>query len=332
MGANAKNSAPRQSSSSAEGRHRLPPLKALCAFDAAARHGSFAQGAEELGVTPSAISHQIQLLEDFLGVQLFHRRAGRAAPTSAGLSYAREIAEAFRLIAGATNLVAPRAQRGRLLIAAGPSFAAKWLQPRLPDFMRANPDVRLRLSTLGERDDIETARFDIAITHGRPSAPSKHVEPLLAERYRPMCTPALAAGLALQSPRDLGRATLIHSANALTWADYLREGGLADLRPQDELWLDRSTMAIEAALAGMGVVLESEILAEEELRGGRLIMPFGRTDHGVETTSYYLVKPRRHGAAPIDAFEAWLRASLAAAVPSVVAAAARSPTTPAAVS
>ena len=332
MGANAKNSAARQSSSSSESRHRLPPLKALCAFDAASRHGSFAQGAEELGVTPSAISHQIQLLEAFLGVQLFHRRAGRASPTSAGRSYAREIAEAFRLIGEATNLVAPQGQRGTLLIAAGPSFAAKWLQPRLPDFMRANPDVRIRLSTLGERDDIETARFDIAITHGRPSATRKHVEPLLAEQFRPMCTPALALDLELRLPRDLGRATLIHSTNALTWADYLREGGLIGLRPRHELWLDRSTMAIEAALAGMGIVLESEILAEEELRDGRLIMPFGRAERGIETTSYYLVKPRRHGAGPIEAFEAWLRASLTAAVPSVVAAATRRPVMPAAVS
>ncbi len=144
MGARAKNSAPLETSS-APARPRLPPLKALLAFEAAARHGNFAQGAEELGVTPSAVSHQIQQLEAFLGVPLFQRQAGRAILTSAGRTYAREIEQAIGVISGATALVAPQSQAGHLVIASGPSFAAKWLQPRLPDFLRGHPDVRVRL-------------------------------------------------------------------------------------------------------------------------------------------------------------------------------------------
>jgi LysR family glycine cleavage system transcriptional activator len=325
VGARAKNSAtPKASSpsgSSSSGgapvggdRPRLPPLKALLAFEAASRHGSFAQGAEELGVTPSAVSHQIQQLEEFLGVPLFQRQAGRAILTHAGRTYAREIEHAMGVIAEATSLVAPQSQSGHLVIASGHSFAAKWLQPRLPDFMRAHPEVRVRLSTMTALGELESSRFDIAITYGMPPASQWHVEPLLVERLRPLCSPTVAAALDLKAPQDLARATLIHSVNALSWAEYFRRVGAGELRPKNELWLDRSTMAIEAAIDGLGVVLESEILAAAELRDGRLVAPFGDTAHTVETTSYYLVRSPgfRHGT-QIAAFEKWLRAAIASA-------------------
>ena len=277
MSANAKNSAPPQSGSTViAARSKLPPLKALVAFEASSRHGSFAQGAEELGVTPSAVSHQILQLEEFLGLQLFQRHAGRAILTNAGRTYAKEIEHAFGVIQGATNLVAPQSQRGHLVVASGPSFAAKWLQPRLHGFLAAHPEVGIRLSTLSGCDEIETGRFDIAISYGRPPDTSKRVAPLLVERLRPLCSPALAAAAELRVPRDLANATLIHSVNALTWTAYLRIVGEDGLRAANELWLDRSTMAIEAAVGGLGVVLESEILAADELRDGRLIAPFWR--------------------------------------------------------
>lgn len=315
MAARAKNSAPVQSSSTTGAeRPRLPPLKALQAFEAAARHGNFAQGAEELGVTPSAVSHQIQQLEEFLGVGLFQRQAGRAVLTSAGRTYAREIEHAITVIADATALVAPQSQGRHLVIASGPSFAAKWLQPRLTDFLRAHPDVRVRLSTLTPADNLDGDRFDIAITYGSPATSQHRVEPLLVERLRPLCSPGLAASLSLGTPRDLVRATLIHSANALSWTEYLRRIGLETLRPGNELWLDRSTMAIDAAVDGLGVVLESEMLAAAELQDGRLVVPFGEEAYTVEATSYYLVRPAGYrSGTQIAAFERWLRAAIATA-------------------
>ena len=319
MGARAKNSAPAQTGSLAnEGvgvvRPRMPPLKALLAFEAASRHGSFAQGADELGVTPSAVSHQIQQLEEFLGVSLFQRHAGRAIPTGAGRTYAREIEHAMGIISEATALVAPQSQPGPLVIASGHSFGDKWLQPRLPDFLRAHPEMRIRLSTMTAHADLESNRFDIAITYGLPATGQRHVEPLLVERLRPLCSPALAATIGLNTPRDLARATLIHSINALSWTEYLRQVGAGEVRPNNELWLDRSTMAIEAAVDGLGVVLESEILAAEELRDGRLVAPFGDKTYTVETTSYFLVRsPSSRSGPQIAAFEKWLRAAIATA-------------------
>jgi LysR family glycine cleavage system transcriptional activator len=314
MSASGKNSTAEQLRSTAGvNRRKLPPLKSLLAFEAASRHGSFAQGAEELGVTPSAVSHHIQLLEDFLGVKLFQRHAGRALLTSAGRVYGREMEHAFGVIADATTLVAPQSQLGHLVIACGPSFAAKWLQPRLAEFLRAHPDMKLRITTLLEKEDLDADRFDVAIAYALPRTTQRDVEPLLVERLRPLCSPALAASIGLGAPQDLSRATLIHSANALTWSEYLRRLGQGDLRPAHELWLDRSSMAIEAAVNGLGVVLESEILVEQELRDGRLIAPFDHTC-SVEVTSYYLVKPQGFRSGDhIAAFERWLRAALAAA-------------------
>jgi LysR family glycine cleavage system transcriptional activator len=295
-------------------RPRLPPLKALLAFEAASRHGSFSQGAEELGVTPSAVSHQIQQLEAFLGVPLFLRHAGRAILTSMGGTYAREIERAMAVIAEATALVAPQSQSGHLVIAASPSFAAKWLQPRLPDFLRSNPDVLVRLSTMSTHNEFESSRFDIAIVYGAPAGDHRQVKPLLVERLRPLCSPALAASLGLRAPTDLARATLIHSVNALTWVDYLRRVGAGELKPNHELWLDRSTMAIDAAVEGLGVVLESEILAADELRDGRLIAPFGDTAYTVEATSYFLVRSPGYRSGPqLAVFEKWLKAAVAQA-------------------
>jgi LysR family glycine cleavage system transcriptional activator len=169
--------------------------------------------------------------------------------------------------------------------------------------------VKVRLSTLSDRDDLDACRFDIAIAYGRPPHTRRHVEPLIYERLRPLCSPTLAASIDLRRPRDLARATLIHSVNSLTWIDYLRSVGEAGLRPNNELWLDRSTMAIEAAVSGLGIVLESEILAAEELRQGKLVAPFGDRAFSVEASSYFLVRSRSYrSGTQLGAFESWLRA------------------------
>jgi len=315
MGANGKNSgADELSSTVGADRRRMPPLKALLAFEAASRHGSFAQGAEELGVTPSAVSHQIQLLEDFLGVKLFLRHAGRALLTGAGRIYGQELEHAFNVITEATTLVAPQSQSGHLVIASGPSFAAKWLQPRLAEFMSSHPGIKVRLSTLSRTEDLDTSRFDVAIAYAPPSTTQRDVEPLLVERLRPLCSPSLAQAIGLRLPGDLARATFIHSANAVTWNDFMRRIGYGDLRPANELWLDRSTMAIEAAVDGLGVILESEILVEQELRDGSLIAPFDDRICSIEATSYYLVRPQGFRSSALNvAFEKWLRAAVATA-------------------
>ena len=148
---------------------------------------------------------------------LFTRHAGRVAPTNAGRAYAGEIEHAFKVISGATKLVAPQPQARHLAIACGPSFAAKWLQPRLPSFIQAHPSISIRLSTLSDREALEAGRFDVAVAYGPPPPINLRVEPLLVERLRPLCSPRLAGEAGLRAPRDLAKTTLIHSVNALTW-------------------------------------------------------------------------------------------------------------------
>ncbi len=280
------------------------------AFEAAARHGSFTQGALEIGITTSAVSHHIQQIEDFLGVPLFQRHAGRAVLTVAGRTYARELERAFGTIANATQLIAPQSRGGHLTIAVANSFSVKWLQPRLENFLKANPRIRVRLATL-HTHELDANRYDIAIAHGPQSPGLKMVEPLLVERLRPLCSPQMAKDLALKHPKDLVRATLIHSNNPLTWVDYFRRTGNAAVKPAHDLWLDRSAMAIEVAVRGLGVVLEGEILAEEELRDGRLIEPFADPAFHVENISYYLIRSSSlRNAAEAAAFEKWVRAEI----------------------
>lgn len=312
MAAKSKNSPPVQLRSRLAGiRPRQPPLKALLAFEAVSRNATFAQGAEELGVTPSAVSHQIQQLEDFLGVRLFRREAGRTTLTNAGRTYAQEIGRAFALISNATNLVAPQSRSGNLVIASSPSFATKWLQPRLPDFLGACPGIKVRLFTFLLSEGFENVRCDVAVTYGRPQGAHSHSEPLLTEVFRPLCSPKLASSLHLRAPADLSRATLIHSINALTWSEYFGRVGEPDVRPQNELWLNPSSLAIDAAVAGLGVILESELLAEQEIADGRLVAPFVGERFGVATESYFLVRPAgaRNGT-QVGRFEDWLRRAM----------------------
>jgi LysR family transcriptional regulator, glycine cleavage system transcriptional activator len=274
LNSKSKNSPPVQFASPPVGlRSRLPPLKALLAFEAVSRQATFAQGAAELGVTPSAVSHQIQLLEDFLGVSLFQRKAGKATLTHAGHLYAQEIRNAFGVISNATGLVAPKSQSGHLVIACSPSFATKWLQPRILDFLSEHPGVKVRLFTLSSHETFDKDSCDVAIVYRKPTETRISGEPLIMDRLQPLCSPGLSAALALRTPDDLSRATLIHSINALSWSEYFRRIGSDAVRPDNELWLNPSSMAIDAAVGGLGVILESELLAEQELRDGRLVAP-----------------------------------------------------------
>ena len=292
-------------------RPRLPPLKSLLAFEAAARHANFTQAGAELGVTPSAVSHQIQSLEDFLGVRLFLRQSRQVALTAEGKLYRHEIEAALKAIADATQRIAPQSQPNTLLILASPSFAAKWLQPRLKVFMDREREIRVRVSTLDDAAAVHNARFDIAICYGAPAAHEMTVAPLIVERVRPLCSPALASALGLRNLRDLSRATLIHSANTVTWSAYFQHVGIDVTQAYNELWLDRSTMAIEAAVQGLGVVLESDILTEDEVRDGRLVAPFDAQSASLSTTSYFLVTPRGYRSRrPCAAFTDWLQSAI----------------------
>ncbi|HKP58488.1 MAG TPA: transcriptional regulator GcvA [Polyangiales bacterium] len=286
----------------------MPPLGALHAFEAAARLLSFKAAAEELHVTPGAVSQQIKLLEDRLGAQLFTRRARSIELTDAGRLLLSPAQQAFRMLADAVARI--RASDGAqvLTVSLLPSFAALWLVPRLGTFRLRCPDVDVRISATPKVADLERDDVDIAVRCGLGNYPGLHVEHLLAEDLFPVCSPRLRKGL--KKPADLAHHTLLHDETRTEWALWLQAIGLPDLAatrgPSFSLW----ELALQAAVAGQGVALGRSALVTPYLESGQLVRPFQ-----ISTPSafaYYVVcLPQRAQEPKIAAFRAWLQDEVA---------------------
>jgi len=291
----------------------LPPLNALRVFEAAARLGSFKAAAEELCVTPSAVSHQVAHLESALKTPLFQRDGRRLALSPAGEAYRRRIHDALNHLTLATEEFVAGGRAPTLTVLAAPSFAAKWLMPRLNDFLDAHPALRVRVEAGADRRQLGAA--DVGIFYGAPvGGRDLMVSPLVAERMLVLCSPdLLEKGPPLDAPADLAQHVLIDANNRLRWRNWLAARGLEDLPVRREMSVGRSTMAIEAAVKGLGVILESDFLTAEEIADGRLVVPFDDAHSAPAEDAYYLAT---HAGLPPDgpaaAFTAWLTRAVAA--------------------
>lgn len=256
--------------------HKKVAIKAVQAFEAASRLGSFAAAAEELAVTPSAISHQIRLLEDRLGVRLFHRVHRSVVLTEIGRRYASELRLAFARIETATQRIASAGANAILSIHSTPSFATQWLMPRLAEFRELHKNIDIRLKASVDQIDLTKDEIDVDIRYNSGRASSGTVQISFPDDIIvPMASPALVNGLKpIREPEDLKQHQLIHSeVNIVTWRDWARAHKIfldLDKGPR----FDRSFMSIRAAVDGLGICLDSLLLAEQELRSGRLIIPF----------------------------------------------------------
>lgn len=251
---------------------RVPNFVLLRAFEAAARLESFTLAAKELHLTQSAISHQVRELEEYFSRKLFDRRTRRVELTPEGKRLQESLSRVFDVIEAACNEVALAPQSQVLAVYCAPSFAVKWLGPRLPQFMQTHGDITIRLSSGAEAIDLTQAReVDVAITYG--SAHTRAglvVRPLGKERIVPLCSPALIN--ADEPLRDqMERLPLIDSQlSRVSWPDWFGANGMAcPTRPRASF--DRGALAISAAVDGMGVALESIRLAERELARGDLV-------------------------------------------------------------
>src|SRR5436190_9694023 len=199
---------------------RLPPLNALKASEAAARHESFTRAAEELCVTQGAVSHQVKALEAELGLKLFNRQPQRLVITEAGRAYLGVVRDAFDRIADGTERLLQRQSGGALTVSTSPNFAAKWLVHRLGRFAEAHPEIDLRVSASLHHVDFAREDIDLAIRHGDGTASGLHVTRLCTEELFPVCSPKLLAGRnPLRQPSDLGRFTLIHVSDRQGWSN-----------------------------------------------------------------------------------------------------------------
>lgn len=291
---------------------RIYPLNALRAFEAAARHLSFVKAADELHVTPAAISHQVKSLEDFLGVQLFRRLPRGLLLNDVGQLFLPELREGFRHLDRAVERVRESDARGPLTISVAPAFAAKWLVPRLERLSAAYPDIDVRISAGLAVIDFQRDAIDAAIRLGRGRYPGLESTKLFDESVTPMCSPRLLEGdHPLRTPQDLHHHLLLHDdsldfdASAPKWSTWLKAAGVRDVDPTRGPHFSHPDHSLQAAIDGAGVVLGWRTLAVADLAAGRLIAPFDLAlplDLG-----FYLVCPEAHvDRAKVVMFRAWL--------------------------
>ena len=290
---------------------RLPPLNALRAFEAAARLMSFTKAAEELNITPSAISHQIRGLEEHLGVRMFRRGNRALVLTDEGQNYLPALRDAFDSIHTATARLAARQAEGPLNVSLLTSFAARWLIPRLPRFQALYPGIEVRLSTTVRMVDFRREDVDCAIRHGKGQWPGVTADLLLTEDLFPVCSPSLLAGpKLLKTPRDLANHVRIQTMlRPDDWRMWFNAVGISDIDPDAGPQFESSDLALRAAAEGLGVAMASSTLVAEDLKNGTLVVPFDVKLCSVG--GYYFVAPEdRRDQPKIAAFRDWLLAEV----------------------
>lgn len=298
----------------------LPPLTALRAFEAAARYESFAQAAEELHVTPAAVSHQVKALEAFVGVALFHRQARGLTITEAGRAAQPLLREGLERFREGIARMRAAAEPRRLTISANTSFASMWLISRLERFRTRHPDIDVLLDTTDGIADLLGHEADIAIRYGGGTYAGLHSDRIVGLREFPVCSPALLKGAhPLLTPDDLRHHTLLHvmwfddSDVWPTWNVWLKAAGVDGVDASKRLRFAHFSMAMKAAVEGLGVALGSDFLVGDEIAAGRLVCPFELGVGAPDTFAYYLVTPPEQLDNPrIAAFRSWLLEETAA--------------------
>lgn len=313
---------------------RLPPLNALKAFEAAARHLSVKKAAVELNVTPAAVSHQIRALEEYLDIQLFHRYNRALELTDSARACLPKLREGFDCLAQAVERLRTHTSGGMLTVSAAPSFAARWLMPRLHRFIAAHHEIDVRISArmrrvsvdgktdVAERATIETwlDDSDVAILYGHGHYPGLDVHKLLALTVTPICSPQVMTGAhPLRTPEDLKHHMLLHDDTGEMydgesfWETWLKAAEVKGIDTKHGARFSHAVLAFEAAMDAVGVVASMPALAAEDVAAGRLIMPF---DLKVPLVSaYYMVCEEHAKTRPaVAAFRNWLMAEAAKAV------------------
>jgi LysR family glycine cleavage system transcriptional activator len=295
-------------------RRPLPPLNALRAFEATARHLSFSKAAGELHVTPAALSHQIRGLEELLGLKLFHRRARAIELTAAARLIYPGIRTGFENLREAVDLLGRDKQDRVLVVSATPGLTAKWLVPRLYRFLAKHPEIDTRISASAGYANFTSDGVDVGIRLTNGVHPELYVEKLSDEWLLPLCSPRLLGGeRPLRTPYDLAHFPLIQvdlPGVVPTWADWLQNAGVDGIDTMRGLRLNVADHALDAASEGMGVVLGYKVVASHDIGLGRLVVPFG-PEMPVPGRAYHFVCPKGQEKRPaIKAFRDWVFAEI----------------------
>jgi DNA-binding transcriptional LysR family regulator len=293
-------------------RRKIPGTDLLIAFETAARHQSFTRAAEELALTQSAVCRKISALEDYLGMRLFNRVKKRVSLSGSGEIYARQVRENLKRIEHDTLSLMAHRSAGRVLeLAVIPTFATRWLIPRLPDFYRQHPDITLDLTTRNDPFLFIDTPFDAAIHFGDSVWPGAITEFLFGEEMVPVCIPAFLGGRQSIEPSELEKMPLLHqSARPDAWREWFRIVGLTNVNAMGGSRYEIFAMLVEAVKAGLGVALMPRFFVLDEIASGILVVPCPYVLHSQR--SYYLVYPEdKQGSESLQTFCAWLRAQAA---------------------
>jgi LysR family transcriptional regulator, glycine cleavage system transcriptional activator len=291
---------------------RLPPLNSLRVFEAAARHKSFRKAAEELNLTASAVSHAVQTLETWLGLELFHREPRGLRLTAAGHAYAPLVNQGLALLAKATEEIPGRAPTCTLSVSVAPTFASKILLPRLDRFAARFPDIRLTIDTTMRLVDLTVDEFDLAIRFSTTEKPAPNWTLLMTESLVPVASPQFKRRFGRQPiARILTQAPLIEVTNiSADWAYWFRATGMEPANERS-LRVDTIQMAFEAAIRGLGVALGRRPLVDDDLEAGRLV---ALGDEVASDSGYWLVTPPTEYEKPeLTLFRDWLVGELGSA-------------------
>jgi LysR family transcriptional regulator, glycine cleavage system transcriptional activator len=287
------------------------PLNSLRALECAARHLSFTRAASELCVTPTAISHQIRSLEEFLETPLFERKSGRLVLTPATSSALRELTEGFNKLESAFLALNRRGGRQKITVAVSPSVAALWLMPRLQRFFTSAPEIDVSISTVMAQGDFDDGLFDVSICN-TDDHPSREVDYLMDEQIIPVCSPALLSHSGLRPEDALAELPLIHDDKASdqfpNWRRYFEATQSATRDVNSGLRFNQSSLAIEAAINGHGILLGRNRLIAAALADRRLV-PISDRAYPIPCR-YYTARQRGAESKPVRTFLDWLRAEV----------------------
>jgi len=286
-----------------------PPLNALKAFEASARHLSYVRAAEELFVTPAAVSHQVKRLETYLGVQLFRRLPSGLMLTDPARRLMSDLGEIFANLDAAVARVAEEESRGALTLSVAPMFTVKWLLPRLASFATLHPEIDVRVSSSLDLVDLRRGGFDAAIRIGKGNYRGLNAIKLFDERVTPLCAPHLARGL--RHPGDLASAVLLHDdsmafdPDSPSWSSWLDAAGEHSVDASRGPRFSQPDHALQAAIDGAGVVLGWRYLAQQDRDAGRLEQPFG-LELPLGAAFYFVHPTSATRSGKVSAFLEWL--------------------------
>ncbi|EEE02353.1 Glycine cleavage system transcriptional activator [Burkholderia multivorans] len=293
---------------------RIPPPKSIIAFESVARTKSVNRAAEELGLTASAVSHQLSNLEALIGRPLFQRSGRGLVLTPTGERYLADVTGSLADLSRATERASSRTDVDILRVHSSPSFGLMWLLPRLSSFQEANGDLQLNLACSYENVSFSNGYYDIDIRHGYGNWDNLEVKTVRGEYIAPLASPAYLERHPVRTPEDLLAHRLIYSETPLVqWKQWFGRTGVSAKQKTFDFSFDRSYMSIETAALGLGIALESLTLASVKIRDG-LLVPVFDDSYAVEVGAHHLVYPSQNAALPrIQRFLAWIEREAAAA-------------------